>query len=655
MRRRGGASAGATVNEAAVEAVMGSHPQLSKEDTLPEDDNLDIDSEEDKEPSKPLSWREKLAFQLSTNKVQYSIIGLVIFDSIIVIFELLVDMGMITIPESHHGHGDGHGNHSDHLLDNNSHHAAAGRGGESHYLEPSDDAITTPSRYHSGSQDSPHQRLMHNLSLLHQSHNSNSPSANSYSADSSETRSPLHTVITSLTNASANASADADVAGAEVHHTPNKHMVEHTLHIASLVILTIFLVEVVMKILAEGTHLLKHKAEVFDAVVVFVSFTMDITFTFVNVSQATQDYAGLLVLLRLWRVTRIINGVILSVKMDADKKLKVQKRLRDKAEKQVARLNDKVEKLMRENTQLRSQLSVLDTGGSERYSGQDFQSDRASRRSGASGSMVTFQCGDQFQSTASTTATAMTTTLQEGGESVTTPDGDVAAVTFRLGGGNHGHHPHQHGGGSKANSNNRLSGGSGLSSASQAGSNSFQGSCPPPPRSSSASSSLAKQAGSPRGGDSGGVERGPRPSLSKQASFGSSTRYSPTNTTTSSPPDSQRNSMCRDASAGSFSSIPLHPGSSDGGCKPSPGKSPPSSSSYSSFYNRNKSGSAGSLRSPLATPESQQLLSYEEVVSGSTGREQDDPGVELREMSTSSSAEVPLKQSLNSQFVPGVS
>ena len=53
--------------------------------------------------------------------------------------------------------------------------------------------------------------------------------------------------------------------------------------------------------------------QVFDAVVVVVSFTMDIMFTFVNVSKATQDYSGLLVLLRLWRVTRIINGVCVCV------------------------------------------------------------------------------------------------------------------------------------------------------------------------------------------------------------------------------------------------------------------------------------------------------------------------------------------------------
>jgi hypothetical protein len=40
-----------------------------------------------------------------------------------------------------------------------------------------------------------------------------------------------------------------------------------------------------------------------------------------------------------------VTGVILSVKMDADKKIKIQKRARMKAEKQVARLTDKVDRL----------------------------------------------------------------------------------------------------------------------------------------------------------------------------------------------------------------------------------------------------------------------------------------------------------------------
>lgn len=46
----------------------------------------------------------------------------------------------------------------------------------------------------------------------------------------------------------------------------------------------------------------------FDAVVVIVSFTLDIVFSFVSIESAAKDAAGLMVILRLWRVTRIING-----------------------------------------------------------------------------------------------------------------------------------------------------------------------------------------------------------------------------------------------------------------------------------------------------------------------------------------------------------
>ena len=41
-------------------------------------------------------WREKLARFMTTNKVQYTIIALVVLDSFIVIFELLIDMEIIT-------------------------------------------------------------------------------------------------------------------------------------------------------------------------------------------------------------------------------------------------------------------------------------------------------------------------------------------------------------------------------------------------------------------------------------------------------------------------------------------------------------------------------------------------------------------------------
>ena len=45
-------------------------------------------------------WRQKLAWFMSTNAVQYTIIFLVVVDSLIVVFELLIDMDIITSKSS---------------------------------------------------------------------------------------------------------------------------------------------------------------------------------------------------------------------------------------------------------------------------------------------------------------------------------------------------------------------------------------------------------------------------------------------------------------------------------------------------------------------------------------------------------------------------
>uniref|UniRef100_H9G5V6 Voltage-gated hydrogen channel 1 n=1 Tax=Anolis carolinensis TaxID=28377 RepID=H9G5V6_ANOCA len=78
-----------------------------------------------------------------------------------------------------------------------------------------------------------------------------------------------------------------------------------------LSILTLFLVEVSFKLFAYRLEFFKHKFEVLDAVVVIVSFVLDIVLLF---REHEFEALGLLILLRLWRVARIINGIILSVK-----------------------------------------------------------------------------------------------------------------------------------------------------------------------------------------------------------------------------------------------------------------------------------------------------------------------------------------------------
>ncbi|XP_060642004.2 voltage-gated hydrogen channel 1 [Anolis sagrei] len=97
----------------------------------------------------------------------------------------------------------------------------------------------------------------------------------------------------------------------KIIHPDKGEIVPKVFHYLSLSILTLFLVEVSFKLFAYRLEFFKHKFEVLDAIVVIVSFVLDIVLLF---REHEFEALGLLILLRLWRVARIINGIILSVK-----------------------------------------------------------------------------------------------------------------------------------------------------------------------------------------------------------------------------------------------------------------------------------------------------------------------------------------------------
>lgn len=76
-------------------------------------------------------------------------------------------------------------------------------------------------------------------------------------------------------------------------------------HYFSLALLTFFMVELMGKLFAYRWEFFDHKFEVFDGFIVVISFVLDIVFIF---HEDAFDGLGLLILLRLWRVARIING-----------------------------------------------------------------------------------------------------------------------------------------------------------------------------------------------------------------------------------------------------------------------------------------------------------------------------------------------------------
>ena len=81
---------------------------------------------------------------------------------------------------------------------------------------------------------------------------------------------------------------------------------EEVLHYFSIAILSIFLLELSAKLFAMGKQFFHHKLEIVDAFIVIVSFILDIAF--INDDGVTSAL-GLLVLLRLWRIGRVVNGM----------------------------------------------------------------------------------------------------------------------------------------------------------------------------------------------------------------------------------------------------------------------------------------------------------------------------------------------------------
>lgn len=78
------------------------------------------------------------------------------------------------------------------------------------------------------------------------------------------------------------------------------------LHYCSIVILSIFLLEICAKLFAMGKEFFYHKMEIIDAVIVIISFALDIAFID---AEGLASAFGLLVLLRLWRIGRVVNGL----------------------------------------------------------------------------------------------------------------------------------------------------------------------------------------------------------------------------------------------------------------------------------------------------------------------------------------------------------
>ncbi|KAG8456118.1 hypothetical protein GDO86_002062 [Hymenochirus boettgeri] len=113
------------------------------------------------------------------------------------------------------------------------------------------------------------------------------------------------------------------------------HIIPEIFHYLSISVLTFFILEIAGKLYAFRLEFFHHKFEVFDAIIVVISFIIDIVYIS---REDIFNAVGLLILLRLWRVARIVNGVIVSVKSRAEEKIHKLKEHQDTLLARVAHL-----------------------------------------------------------------------------------------------------------------------------------------------------------------------------------------------------------------------------------------------------------------------------------------------------------------------------
>lgn len=104
------------------------------------------------------------------------------------------------------------------------------------------------------------------------------------------------------------------------------HHVEHGFHLTSIFILFLFNVELIVRLYAHGYKYFLELEIALDAFIVIVSFSLDVAF----LNNRLKKFLYLLIILRLWRVLRVIHAIITAIRAPFERqveKLKKKKKM----------------------------------------------------------------------------------------------------------------------------------------------------------------------------------------------------------------------------------------------------------------------------------------------------------------------------------------
>ncbi|XP_054718578.1 uncharacterized protein LOC129227978 [Uloborus diversus] len=139
--------------------------------------------------------------------------------------------------------------------------------------------------------------------------------------------------------------------------SPRIKKAKEAFSLCSIILLTIFIIEVILRIVTGKTRFIVQGVEVFDAIVVLVAFGLDVTF-FIAPSKLSvgKKSAVLIILLRLWRISSILQSVIASAKANLSNIISIYQKEKVQSDHKVDLLILKVEDLEHEVAYLKEKL-----------------------------------------------------------------------------------------------------------------------------------------------------------------------------------------------------------------------------------------------------------------------------------------------------------
>ncbi|XP_032474217.1 transmembrane protein 266 [Phocoena sinus] len=133
------------------------------------------------------------------------------------------------------------------------------------------------------------------------------------------------------------------------------------IHWISLVILSVFFSETVLRIVVLGIwDYIENKIEVFDGAVIILSLAPMVASTVANGPRSPWDAISLIIVLRIWRVKRVIDAYVLPVKVEMEMVIQQYEKAKAIQDEQLERLTQICQEQGFEIRQLRAHLAQQD-------------------------------------------------------------------------------------------------------------------------------------------------------------------------------------------------------------------------------------------------------------------------------------------------------